>query len=315
MLSDATTVGDLLTKIQSLFGDVTASITGEGKLMILDNTSGASPLAVQISVKNSGGTTDETLKFDADGDLGIAASVRKRQIMAGADASVTVDGVTVTRSENTIDDIITGVTLDLLKADMGSTTVTLNIGRDIDAIMTKINTFVTAYNSVSSYIHTQMSYDAAKKEPGGILFADGTLLSVKSDLTSTLIQNVWGVSADYSTLGLVGINVDNEGQLSVNSSTLQGYLATNFNDVQKLFSASGITDVGTLAYRLQQYRHKTGRIHGPYRYGRNAECLDAVGQHRPDGWRPETHDHKGWQGRDSQPDRRYVHDSDCQRSQ
>ena len=111
--------------------------------MIVDNTSGASPLAVQISVKNSGGTTDETLKFDANGDLGIAASVRKRQIVAGADASVTVDGVTVTRSENTIDDIITGVTLDLLKADMGSTTVTLNIGRDIDAIMAKINTFVT----------------------------------------------------------------------------------------------------------------------------------------------------------------------------
>ena len=133
------------------------------------------------------------------------------------------------------------------------------------------------YNSISSYIHTQTSYDETKKKPGGILFADGTLLSVKSDLTSTLIQNVWGVSADYSTLGLVGINVDNEGQLSVNSSTLQGYLATNFNDVQKLFTASGTTSVGTLAYVSTQYRHEAGRIHGPYRYGRDAERIDAVG--------------------------------------
>ena len=247
-LSDTTTVEDLLTKIQSLFGDVTATITGSGKLMVVDNTSGASPLAMEIGVKNFGGTTDETLKFDANGDLGVAASVRKRQIVAGADASVTVDGVTVTRSENTIDDVITGVTLDLLKADMGSTTVTLNIGRDIDAIMAKVNSFVDSYNSISSYIHTQTSYDESKKKPGGILFADGTLLSVKSDLTSTLIQNVWGVSADYSTLGLVGINVDNEGLLSVNSSKLQGYLATNFNDVQKLFAASGTTSTGTLAY-------------------------------------------------------------------
>jgi flagellar hook-associated protein 2 len=258
MLSDTATVGDLLTKIQSLFGDVTASITGAGKLMIVDNTPGASPLAFQISVKNSGGTTDETLKFEVNGDLEIAAPIRKRQIMAGADASVTVDGVTVTRSENTIDDVITGVTLDLLKGDMGSTTVTLNIGRDIDAIMAKINTFVIEYNSVSSYIHSQSSYDETNKKPGGILFSDGTLLSVKSDLTSTLIQNVWGVSADYSILGLVGINVDKEGQLSVNSSTLQGYLATNFNDVQKLFTASGVTSLGTLAYVSNSIDTKQG---------------------------------------------------------
>jgi flagellar hook-associated protein 2 len=258
MLSDTATVGDLLTKIQSLFGDVTASVSGAGKLTIMDNTSGASPLAVQISVKNSGGTTDETLKFDANGDLEIATPIRKRQIMAGADASVTVDGVTVTRSENTIDDIIAGVTLDLLKGDMGSTTVTLNIGRDSDAIMAKINTFVAEYNSVSSYIRTQISYDETKKEPGGILFADGTLLSVKSDLTSTLIQNVWGVSADYSTLGLVGINVDEEGQLSVNSSTLQSYLATHFNDVRNLFTASGVTSVGTLAYVSNSIDTKQG---------------------------------------------------------
>ena len=226
--------------------------------MIVDNTPGASPLAVQIIVKNSGGATDETLKFDVNGDLGTAASVRKRQIVAGADASVTVDGVTVTRSENTIDDIITGVTLDLLKADMGSTTVTLSIGRDIDAIMLKINTFITEYNNVSSYILTQTSYDEAKKQPGGILFADGTLLSVKSDLTSTLLQNVWGVSADYSTLGLVGINVNKEGQLSVNSSTLRGYLSAHFNDVWKLFSANGAADVGSLAYVSHRIDTKQG---------------------------------------------------------
>lgn len=247
VLSDTTTVEDLLTKIQTLFGDVTASITGGGKLTVVDNTPGASPLAVQIEVKNFGGTADDTLKFDANGDLGVAASVRKRQIVAGADASVTVDGVSVVRSENTIDDIITGVTLDLLKADL-NTGVTLNIGRDVDAIMEKINTFVASYNNISAYIETQTSYDEIKKQPGGILFADGTLSSVKSDLTSTLIQNVWGVSADYSTLGLVGVSVDTDGQLSVDSSTLRGYLTTNFNDVQKLFTASGVADVGTLAY-------------------------------------------------------------------
>ena len=101
--------------------------------MIVDNTPGASPLAVRIGVRNSGGTVEATLKIDGDGDFGSAASVRKRQLTAGADASVTLDGVTVTRSGNTIDDILDGVTFDLLKGDP-DTTVALNVGRDTDAI-------------------------------------------------------------------------------------------------------------------------------------------------------------------------------------
>ncbi len=245
ILSDTTTVGDLLAKLESAYGDVTASVTGEGKLTVIDNTTGVSPLAVTIGVKNAGGTDDATLKFDANGIL--ASTTRKRQIVAGADASVTVDGVTVTRSTNSIDDIIDGVTLDLRKADP-ATTVTLTIGRDVDAVMGKVDAFVASYNSVASYIKTQTTYDATKQKGGGVLFGDATLLSVKSQLTSTLLQTVWGVSADYSTLGLVGVSVDKEGQLSVDGDTLRGYLATNFNDVQKLFTANGVTDTSTLEY-------------------------------------------------------------------
>jgi len=247
ILSDTTTMGDLLAKIESLFGDVTASVTGAGKLTIVDNTPNASPLAVQIGVRNSGGADDTTLRFDTDNDLGTAASVRKRQLVAGADASVTVDGVTTTRSTNTITDILTGVTLDLLKADTG-TTVTLDIGRDVDAIVANITTFVTNYNAVSAYIKQQNTYNETTQKTGGVLFGDGTLASVKSTLTSLLVESVWGVSSEYSTLGLVGVNVDREGQLTIDDDKLRGYLTTNFNDIQKLFTASGTASVGTLEY-------------------------------------------------------------------
>lgn len=247
ILSDTTTVGDLLSKIEAVFGDVTASVTGAGKLLIVDNTPEASPLTVKIQAKNQGGTNEGTLVFDADGNLGSAITIRKRELVAGADASLTVDGVTLSRTSNTVDDVITGVTLDLLKADT-ETTITLNVTRDIDAVVSKINSFVSAYNTVSAYIHTQSSYDETNQKAGGILFGDGTLASVKSDLTSILIENVWGVSQNYSTMGLVGISVDTSGQLSVNDSTLRGYLLTNFNDIQNLFTARGTGSVGTLQY-------------------------------------------------------------------
>ena len=158
-----------------------------------------------------------------------------------------MDGVAKTSSDNAVDDLIPGVTLNLVKAD-ADTTITLNVDRDVDAIIEKISTFVDAYNSVSSYIHQQQSYDKDKQEQGGVLFGDGTLSSVKSELSSTIVQAIWGVSSDYSMMGLVGINLDNNGQLSIDSDKLNGYLTTNFNDVKNLFVANGSADAGTLEY-------------------------------------------------------------------
>jgi len=69
-ITGTTTVGDLLGKIQALFGNVTASIGSDGKLKVVDNTSGASLLAVQIGVRNTDTTTDATLQFN-DGQTSI----------------------------------------------------------------------------------------------------------------------------------------------------------------------------------------------------------------------------------------------------
>ncbi|MFH2043930.1 MAG: flagellar filament capping protein FliD [Pseudomonadota bacterium] len=257
IINDTTTIEELLTKIESVFGDVTASINGDGELMVVDNTSGASYLDITIGVKDSGGADDNTLKFDTDGILDTTA--RKREIVAGADASITLDGVTVTRSDNTIDDIVSGVTLNLQKAD-AETTVSLNISRDTDAIISNISGFVSSYNSISSYIQSQISYDDTTQETGGILFGDGTLISVKSDLTSILTQSIWGVSYDYSTMGLVGINVDNDGKLNIDNAKLSGYLKSNFNDVKKLFTASSEASVGTIKY----LEHSNDTNYGDY---------------------------------------------------
>jgi len=257
VLSDTTTVGELLTKIESLFGDVSATVTSDGKLRIVDNTTGTSPLAVKIAVKNEGGGDDLTLRFDSDGDLGTASVLRKRQLVAGSDASITVDGVNITSASNTISDVISGVTLNLLKADP-DTEINVRLTPDIDAIISKINSFVTAYNDVASFIKTQTSYDETTKETGGVLFADGTLLSVKNQLSSLLVGQVWGVDSSFSTLGLVGISVDRYGQLSVDTTKLRQYLTTNMSNVMSLFAATAQTSSGDLTYISHSYDTSAG---------------------------------------------------------
>ncbi len=257
VLSDTTTVGDLLAKVESVFGSVTATVTGQGKLMVVDNNTGTSSLSVKVGVRNNDDTADSTLRFDTDGDLGGAVTVRQRQVTAGADASLDINGVSVTSSSNTIDDVLPGVTLDLLKADP-ATTITLNVARDTDAVIEKIKAFVSSYNSVASYIQSQSSYDADKQQTGGVLFGDGTLASVKSTLTSILVEGIEGVSPQFSILGQIGVNLDNEGKLAVDEGVLRGYLTTNFEDVKRLFIADAETSVGTLSYISHDYDTKQG---------------------------------------------------------
>ena len=245
-ITTGTTVQDLLDAIKTAYeangNEVSAYVTSTGKIEVGDLETGDNSLAVDL--QSTIADPNSSLDWGTFTALG---EVRKRELVAGADASIIVDGVTATNSDNAVDDLIPGVTLNLTKAD-ADTTITLNIDRDVDTIMGKISEFVDAYNQVSSYINQQQSYDTNKQQPGGVLFGDGTLLSVKSGLSSTIVQAVWGVSSDYSMMGLVGINLDNSGQLSIDTDKLKGYLNTNFNDVKNLFAADGSADAGTLEY-------------------------------------------------------------------
>ena len=241
-ISASTTVGDFLEEIETQYGDVIAYVTSDGKIRV-DDIAGSGYLDVTVTDS----ITNGELEFVNDDAAFGAASNRKREIIAGEDAAVEIDGVEVTDSTNIIDDIITGVTLNLVKED-DSATVTLNVEHDISAIKSNIQDFVDKYNTVMSYINSQFSYDEDAEETGGILFGDGTLSSVKSDLTSLLTQSVWGVDSDFSILGMVGINMDNDLLLSIDDDKLTGYLQTNFNDVVSLFAARGTTSDSNLSY-------------------------------------------------------------------
>jgi flagellar hook-associated protein 2 len=245
-ITSSTTVQDLLNAIETAYSkngyEVSAYVTSTGNIEVDDLETGTSSMVVNL--QSTVADPNSSLDWGTFSALG---EVRKRELVAGADASITVDGITKTSSDNAVNDVIPGVTLNLTKADP-DTTITLNINRDVDTIMGKISDFVDAYNQVSSYINQQQSYDTDKQQPGGVLFGDGTLSSVKSDLSSTIVQTIWGVSSDYAMIGLVGINLDNNGQLSIDTDKLKGYLNTNFNDVKNLFAANGSADGGTLQY-------------------------------------------------------------------
>ncbi len=240
-ITDEITVGDLLTEIETRYGEVTASITADGKIRVVDNEIGDNDLAVILTPSKSG------LRFATDSYLGGISVLRSRQLQAGADASLSVDGVVITSSSNTVEGVIPGVILNLKKAAV-DTTLTLTVGRDYEGVKKKIEEFVTAYNSAIDAINAQMAYDPANQKPGGPLFGDGTLRTVKSNLTGIVLNQISGVSGNFSTLGLIGIRLGKDSKLTIDDKKLQGYLETNFDDVKRLFVVDWSSSNGHLSY-------------------------------------------------------------------
>ena len=243
-IQSLTTVQDLLDEIKTQYGNVLAYVTADGKIRVDDLSGGGSLLVNLADHLQAAGSS---LEFTT-GDVNFsAASARKRQIVAGEDAVVEVDGIQVTNSQNAIDNIIPGVTLNLVKED-AATTVNLTISRDTDAIKNKVKDLISKYNDIRTYINTQFKYNEKDEKTGGVLFGDGTLSSVKSDLLSILTQSVWGINNQYATLGLTGITMDKSGLLSMNDTTFTGLLKTNFNDIKTLFTAQGTSSASGLSY-------------------------------------------------------------------
>lgn len=242
------TVGDLLSAIDSAYGNqVSAYVNSNGAIVVEDNrSSGTSNLDLSLTPTNS------SLNLGTFSDI---TKTRSRQIVAGADASITLDGNTITRSTNQISDVIAGTTISLVGADKTST-ITLNITPDTSGIESKISDFVSKYNDLMTEITNQFTYTQNTSSSSSTtttittppLFADSTLQSIKGTIRNTILSGVTGVNPTLDHLSLVGINIDKTGQLSIDSTKLEGYLKTNFNDVANLFVAQGTSTNSNLTY-------------------------------------------------------------------
>lgn len=229
----ATTLTGLKDAINTLKAGVTASIVNDG--------SSPNPYRLILS-SDSTGTSNAVTITQNDTSLNFATTLQAAQ-----DASFSVDGLSMTRSSNTVTDAITGVTLGLNSSD-ATKTVTLTVARDTSAIKSKISDFVSKYNSVVSYIKSNNRYDKTTKSSGAF-FGDPVARSIWDDLRRTMTGAVSGLPSTMNRLLHAGITSDTEGVMSVDDSKLSSALSTNFSDVVNLFVEGTTTSgFGKLVY-------------------------------------------------------------------
>lgn len=215
--------GDSLAAIRDQINGAGAGVTAS----VLKVADGSYRLTVTSSTMGAAGISY------GDGPEGVGAALGIATTVAGADAEVNVNGVSVLRQTNSITDAITGVTLNLQQAEAG-TTIQLKVERDQQAIVDAVKAFADAYNAVRAYVDQQ---NAGGAQP---LARSSVLRTSLSTFKNVLLSEVTDPSATtYDHLVLVGVALTREGTLAVDETKLKEVIGSGLDDLRVL-----LTDVG-----------------------------------------------------------------------
>jgi|HubBroStandDraft_6_1064221.scaffolds.fasta_scaffold42850_3 flagellar hook-associated protein 2 len=216
------TLDSIASKINSANAGVSASVLYDG-----------SSYRLIVASTQTGTANAATFTDDSGASLGLSKPANVT--VPAADAKVNIDGIEVTRSSNVIDDALPGTTLTLNSAQATSDpNTTVTVSTDTNGLTSLLNTFVSDYNAVSSQLDVQMSYNQSSTTQSP-LFGDPTMRQLQGSLETIASQDFGGMN-----LTDLGITIDQNGNMSLDSGKLTAALQANPNAVSQLFSTNGL---------------------------------------------------------------------------
>jgi flagellar hook-associated protein 2 len=238
-VSSSTTLTDLADMINDkLDGSVTASILDTGgdtpyKLILKSDDTGED-YAITLSSTNyeSDSTSTNILSSLGWDDT-------DNHLQTAQDAEFTYNGVSITRSSNTVDDLIVGVTITLNEVQDTGDTTSVSIEQDWTDIKTQINAFVSAFNSLVENLDSATSYDA-EEETAGVFQGVSQLTS----FLSSIKQQVLSIDENGRSLVDYGLTFE-DGTLSFDEDTFDEMVEDDPDDVQDFFMGSTTNETTT----------------------------------------------------------------------
>lgn len=159
------------------------------------------------------------------------------EIQQAQGAQIILDGTPITRDDNNFNDLIDGVSLTVKNSEPG-TTLTLNVENDTAQIENSIKSFVDAYNVFRDFITANQKVTDGAVSDDAVLFGDFTMKNLSGDIQSLLAGNYNSSSSTIQTLRDIGITIDGNNHLVIDSTKLGDALADNFDEVKNLFQTS-----------------------------------------------------------------------------
>ena len=145
----------------------------------------------------------------------------------GTNAVFTLNGLPVTRQQNTINDLIPGATLSLVAPSTRPTTLTL--APDPTQVSSALNSMVTAYNAVVDQVNGQTG------SSGGLLMGDSVILQVESTMRQLTTYNG---SGGIQSLADLGVTLGSDGKMTFDPSVFNGLSGAQVTSAFQFFGST-----------------------------------------------------------------------------
>ncbi|MFQ5716624.1 MAG: flagellar filament capping protein FliD [Nitrospinales bacterium] len=214
------------------------------KAEFLNDGDSSKPIRLVVSGKSTGADNAVSLNlFQSLIGTGSQTVFSFQETQAAQDAKIEVDGLSITKSSNTISDVIAGTTLTLQSA--GSGIITLE--SDFQAVKDKVVSFVDGFNELIEFINEKTFLDI-EANTQGILFGNFSVQNLGQTLRDVVSSQVAGVSGSFSFLSQIGVTTEEGGLLSVDDSKLAAAIDQDPGSVARLFSSRGSTSTANVAF-------------------------------------------------------------------
>ena len=231
----STTLTQLRDSINNATDNAEASIlyNGTGYVLVIKGNSGASNEVRVTPSGDSSSTLTNSFSYTA-------STKNLTQTVDGTDASFTVDGISMTRSTNTINDLYKGYTLEL--ETTSSSAVNISSTQNLDNITSLLSSFVDAYNAIYLNITNMTSTSFSSDESTGPLSGDSLARTIQRELRNYSTKSISGYEGGPYSLSLLGIQTNRDGSISLNTNMLKNSFEAKPKIVDAIFKDQLISD-------------------------------------------------------------------------
>lgn len=237
------TLGGIAAAINGAGAGVTASVvtdnSGSRLVMSSSNTGAADGFSMTVT-DSDGNNTDmnglSQLAFDPTAAAGAGQNMTLTQ--SAQDAQYSVNGLSLTSSSNSVTTAINGLTLNLTQAPAAGSPLQaqVTIATDSNSVTNSVNSFVQSYNSLVKLEQSLTAYNTSTST-ASVLTGDMTTIQMGSQLGSILGSQMSGGTSGYTWLANVGIDFNQDGTLTLNSTKFSNALAANPGAVSQMFTS------------------------------------------------------------------------------
>ena len=228
-VSSTDTLSSLRDNINALNYDLTASIVGSGdgtfNLVVKSPTGAENALRITSTESPSGSGLSSIDNSSTNG---------AKQKIAGTDASLNVDGITLTRTTNNITDLFEGYQVNLISTVSSAAKLTSSV--DIETVQENLQSFVDSVNTARKILNNK-TFRGSSTEDAGELASDPVINRVKKRIERLTSEALTGFGPNSVHLSNLGVRTEKDNTLSLNQVILENELQNNPSSLDAIFNS------------------------------------------------------------------------------